>query len=267
MTPCKLCVWLCSIILLLLMSACATPYQAQGARGGYFESQIDANTYRVGFSGNGFVPQQQVEASALYRCAELTKDAGYDYFVVLEGFPQAAQNYQTAAAQGTNSTLGQAVIKGILLENSRATVTIKMFKGAKPTNNLYAYNAVDVLQYLGPAAATPKTTGAQDSNSTSPQPTIATGMISGLRGGGTPDMSLRLRPQPNGFLQGALDIHQTGFGSQPITGFVRGTLLNFKVAYGHETYYFEGRRASDQISGTFESQPTGERGTWTAQAN
>ena len=98
-------------------------------------------------------------------------------------------------------------------------------------------------------------------------PTIATGTISGLRGAGTPEMELRLRPQPNGFLKGELDIHLSGFGTEPITGFIRGTLLSFSVAYGIETYYFEGHLRSDQISGVFESQPTGERGNWTAQTN
>lgn len=98
-------------------------------------------------------------------------------------------------------------------------------------------------------------------------PTIATGTISGLRGGGTPEMELRLRPQPNGFLHGELDIHLSGFGSTPIEGFVRGSHLQFQVPYGTETFYFEGQRRIDQMSGTFESTPSGERGTWTAQAN
>ncbi len=98
-------------------------------------------------------------------------------------------------------------------------------------------------------------------------PTIATGTISGLRSGGTPEMELRLRPQPNGFLHGELDIHLSGFGSTPIEGYVRGDHLQFQVPYGTETFYFEGQRRLDQISGTFESTPSGERGTWTAQAN
>ena len=102
---------------------------------------------------------------------------------------------------------------------------------------------------------------------TLPGPTIATGTISGLRGGGTPQMELRLRPQPNGFLKGELNIRLSGFGTEPITGFIRGTLLSFSVAYGIETYYFEGHLRSDQLSGVFESQPTGERGNWTAQTN
>ena len=98
-------------------------------------------------------------------------------------------------------------------------------------------------------------------------PTIATGTISGLRSGGNPEMELRLRPQPNGFLHGELVIHQSGFGMTPIDGYVRGTHLQFQVPYGTETYYFEGERHSDQISGTFESTPSGERGTWVTQAN
>ena len=98
-------------------------------------------------------------------------------------------------------------------------------------------------------------------------PTIATGTISGLRSGGNPEMELRLRPQPNGFLHGELVIHQSGYGMTPIEGFVRGNHLQFQVPYGTETYYFEGQRRSDQFSGTFESTPSGERGTWTAQAN
>src|SRR5580693_3313773 len=98
-------------------------------------------------------------------------------------------------------------------------------------------------------------------------PVIATGTISGLRSGGNPEMDLRLRPQPNGFLHGELVIHQAGFGMTPIDGYVRGDHLQFQVPYGTETYYFEGERRSDQISGTFESTPSGERGTWVTQAN
>ncbi len=98
-------------------------------------------------------------------------------------------------------------------------------------------------------------------------PTIATGTISGLRSGGNPEMNLRLRPQPNGFLHGEIEIRQSGFGTTSIEGFVRGDHLQFQVPYGTETYYFEGERRNDQISGTFESTPSGERGTWSTRAN
>jgi hypothetical protein len=107
-------------------------------------------------------------------------------------------------------------------------------------------------------------------SSTGPDPfgaTIATGTISGLPGGGHPNMELRLRPQPNGFLHGEMVIQQSGFGSTQIEGFFRGNHLQFQVPYGTETYYFEGQRSNDVMTGTFESSPSGGRGTWTAQAN
>jgi len=101
--------------------------------------------------------------------------------------------------------------------------------------------------------------------------TVATGTITGLPGGGHPDLELRLRPQPNGFLHGEMVIHQNGFGPTQIEGFTRsmsnGEHMQFQVPYGSETYYFEGKRHGDTLAGTFESSPTGERGTWTAQAN
>jgi hypothetical protein len=123
--------------------------------------------------------------------------------------------------------------------------------------------------YPGSSGAIGSTTGGGGSSSSGSMlgPTIATGTISGLRSGGNPEMELRLRPQPNGFLHGELVIHQSGFGMTPVEGFVRGDHLQFQVPYGTETYYFEGQRHSDQISGTFESTPSGERGTWVTTAN
>ncbi len=97
-------------------------------------------------------------------------------------------------------------------------------------------------------------------------PTLATGRIFGLRGGVTPTLELRLRPETNGFLRGELVVNQKGFGLTQIEGFVRGNRLQFQVPFGTETYYFEGRRIGEQLNGTFESTPAGERGTWTAQA-
>jgi len=97
--------------------------------------------------------------------------------------------------------------------------------------------------------------------------TLATGRINGLRGGGSPEFELRLRPQANGFLHGELVIHKDGFGVNPIEGYVRGNQIQFQVPYGADVFYFEGQRSGDTINGTFESTPSGERGTWSAQSS
>jgi serine/threonine protein kinase len=98
-------------------------------------------------------------------------------------------------------------------------------------------------------------------------PTLASGTIAGIGGPGNATMELRLRPQPNGFLHGELVVHLTGYGITPIEGFVRGNHVQFQVPYGAETFYFEGERRRDVLSGTFESTPSGRRGTWTTHAD
>lgn len=98
-------------------------------------------------------------------------------------------------------------------------------------------------------------------------PTLAIGTIQGVGGHPSAGLELRLRPQPNGFLHGELVVNLVGYGTTPIEGFVRGDHVQFQVPYGADTFAFEGRQNGDNLSGTFEAEPSGERGTWSAHAN
>jgi hypothetical protein len=98
-------------------------------------------------------------------------------------------------------------------------------------------------------------------------PTLATGTISGIGGFGSTPLELRLRPQPNGFLDGTMVVGAAGYGPTQIQGFVRGDHLNFEVAYGANTFDFQGAQNGDTLNGTFEATPSGQRGTWTATSN
>ncbi|MGZ6228232.1 MAG: hypothetical protein ACXWNE_08885, partial [Candidatus Binataceae bacterium] len=109
--------------------------------------------------------------------------------------------------------------------------------------------------------------GGGASSGTIDVPTLATGRIDGLSGANNIPLELRLRPQPNGFLHGEMVIHLANYGATPIQGFIRGNHVEFQVPYGAKTLYFDGRRTSDQLNGTFSSTPSGERGTWTTVTN
>jgi serine/threonine protein kinase len=98
-------------------------------------------------------------------------------------------------------------------------------------------------------------------------PTLATGTVQGIGGHGSAGMELRLRPQPNGFLDGEMVVELAGYGVTLLRGFVRGNNLQFSVAYGANTFDFEGTRHGDTMNGTFEGTSSGEHGTWSAHAN
>jgi hypothetical protein len=97
-------------------------------------------------------------------------------------------------------------------------------------------------------------------------PLLASGTIQGLAGHDSLPMELRLRPQPNGFLHGEMVVHLSGYGVTPLEGFVRGTRLQFEVPYGADTFFFEGQRDRDLLSGTFHSN-TGQVGSWQTHAD
>ena len=89
----------------LFCGCLATPYQPDGLGGGYSESRIDASTMAVSFRANSETPPQLVESYLLYRCAQVTRDAGFSYFVPLdaEGRPTALGKWVPSANPRFNS--------------------------------------------------------------------------------------------------------------------------------------------------------------------
>ena len=75
----------------MALSACATlgptPYQAlQPGTGGYEESRLQDDVYRVSFRGNRYTPETDIIDFLYLRCAELTLQADYTHFAVEQNF-------------------------------------------------------------------------------------------------------------------------------------------------------------------------------------
>jgi len=71
----------CLLLTAALLSGCATAYGPHGFTGGYTETKIDDSTYRVVFNGNGQTSRDKVWYYWIYRCAELTTQNGYEFFI------------------------------------------------------------------------------------------------------------------------------------------------------------------------------------------
>ena len=154
-------------VMAIALAGCATPYQKNGFRGGYSDVQLDSNTFNVEFRGNGYTRRQTVEIYLLYRCAQLTAEAGYDYFVVVGRDVDAKNQLFATAGNYTSNTTGNASFYGntaygaatttgtynppqiFSITKYGGTTTIKAFKGSKPDDNPNAYDAQELLRYLG----------------------------------------------------------------------------------------------------------------------
>jgi hypothetical protein len=93
-----------ALIGLALLAGCATPYQAQGLRGGFDETQLAPNIYRVTFKGNGFTSPERAADLALLRCADLALQNGYSYFAIVDSKAGADQSTFTTPKQSTTTS-------------------------------------------------------------------------------------------------------------------------------------------------------------------
>jgi hypothetical protein len=147
--------------LAVLLAGCSTPYGKYGALGGYTDSRIDANTFSISVDNNGFTSQQTTSMHAMYRASELTVENGFDYFVIASGtsnptsmamaMPSSSTSTTTLNAYGSTATTTQyapVTVVPVVFPNS--TLIIKSFKGTKPTDQANAYDAREVMKYLGP---------------------------------------------------------------------------------------------------------------------
>lgn len=88
----------------LLLVACATPYQPMGFDGGYSDMALSRDTYKVSFRGNGLTLQDHVQTFLLRRCAELTIQQGYKYFIILDSNTNADQSFVTTPTTVRSNT-------------------------------------------------------------------------------------------------------------------------------------------------------------------
>jgi hypothetical protein len=147
------------VLIALALTGCATAYQRRGFSGGYSETQLGENIFKVSFYGNGFTSMEQASDFALLRAAELTLERGFRYFVVVrlendtktDTFTTPTTSYTTDSAYGygnydyvTNTTT--YVGRTFLITRPRSTFTILCFK-EKPDNNL-VFDAVFVFKFI-----------------------------------------------------------------------------------------------------------------------
>jgi hypothetical protein len=155
-------------MLFFVLNGCATSYQARGPMGGYEDTQIDKNTIKVTFRGNAYISEETVSNYLLYRCAEVTAEKEYDYFIIIESdgkisTTQLPGQYtsSTTGIYGGGSVTGTTTgiyVPGATLNKPRETALIKMYSGEKPDDNISAYSAREVMKYLGPKVKPQKST-------------------------------------------------------------------------------------------------------------
>lgn len=88
----------CAVMLAAMagLSGCATPYGGSGLTGGYTEGRVNDRLLKVNFFGNAYVTADKIQTFALYRCAEVARDAKKPYFTLYDSLTAAARDLPSA---------------------------------------------------------------------------------------------------------------------------------------------------------------------------
>lgn len=145
----------------LFIQGCATKYQPQGLSGGFSETKLDVNVWKVTFKGNGYTHPERASDFALLRSAELARENGYSYFIIVDSVERTRVSTSTTASSSV--TTGSAYVSGNTVYGSArtnnfggqtfsvsrpsATNTIVCYR-EKPDINVMVYNAEFIVNSL-----------------------------------------------------------------------------------------------------------------------
>lgn len=168
-----------AVAALVTLAGCETPtpYQAAapGAQtgGGYSETRLEQDRWRVEFKGNTETPRETVETYLLYRAAELTAAQGYDWFEAVErktdskdevlftggpwGYGPSWRFYGGWGPRRWGPPYGDPFWDAQTIREFDATAEIVMGHGPKPPGDKHAYDAHDVLSSLAGKIVKPST--------------------------------------------------------------------------------------------------------------
>jgi len=93
--------------LLLLLAGCATPFGADKGYGGYADSPIEGNLFRVAFTATPGLGPQAVHDLALLRAAEITQEHGKEWFSIVRENRGITTRLQLLPAQGFVTSYAQ----------------------------------------------------------------------------------------------------------------------------------------------------------------
>ncbi|WGS51131.1 hypothetical protein LFL96_06410 [Paraburkholderia sp. D15] len=133
------------------LAGCTTAYQASGATGGYKDRQIDDQTLHVEFRGNGYTTRDTVHKYFMYRCAELTQQHGFKYFMII---PTAL----TGALAPTDNLVGSRGFDRSMMRKVHSAAPIVIYSGGVGSVS-YPSDAGDIRMFNDDAVMPAKITG------------------------------------------------------------------------------------------------------------
>jgi len=138
-------------LFVFLFFSCATGYQPSGFKGGFEETQLDDNVFKITFKGNTYTSKEKANDFNLLRCSEVTLQNNFKYFIIKEtyDFSKETTQYVMQKNNNYNSYNKNATYTANEKTRTRPRIanTIECYK-EKPKSENTVYNAEMIQKNL-----------------------------------------------------------------------------------------------------------------------
>lgn len=126
-----------AVALSTTVSGCATAYHSKGYTGGFSETVLSPDTFKINFSGNGFTSAERASDFAMLRAADKSLELGCSYFGIVNEADTASVGSVTfgSASWGRGGLWGFSSTAPIVKPNSN--LMVKCFKSRPPQGNTF----------------------------------------------------------------------------------------------------------------------------------
>ena len=121
-----------AVFFFISLVGCSSTYQPDGFSGGFSETALGRDFYKVTFNGNGYTSPEKTNDFAMLRAAELSLENGYTHIIVMDSDSQITSTGGNlyVAQPYNNSSLARGYAAG---SGAASSITIN-----KPTSTIYA---------------------------------------------------------------------------------------------------------------------------------
>jgi hypothetical protein len=119
-----------------VLIGCATGYTSSGFTGGYSDTQLAPDVFRVTFKGNGYTSAERVQDFALLRAADLALTNGYTHFGILGEASGASQGSFTTPGQSYSTANVQVYGRSAFVTGQTTYIPGQTFTFFKPHTGL-----------------------------------------------------------------------------------------------------------------------------------
>lgn len=131
------------LLLTLIITGCATSYKPAGFfNDGYKDMALSNDIYKVSFKGNSDTSKSTVQDYLLRRCAEITMQKGYKYFIIMDGNTEAAHKTSTIPLVHTYSDHSLITYHQSSSEEYEDSFIIKLLKNNKVYKTAFSANVI-----------------------------------------------------------------------------------------------------------------------------